>query len=85
MAIFNLVLLPVTRSQSNTLVDISGRARIADFGLTKITKHSHSVESAPHHYAPPLQWSAPEVLRAGAYSKEADIFSFGMVVYEVCR
>ena len=82
---FKSCLLSVTRIQSNILVDISGHARIADFGLTKLTKHLHSIESASHRHGPLLQWSAPEVLKEGAYSKEADVFSFGMVVYEVCR
>ena len=81
---FYLALPSITRNQSNVLVDRSGRACIADFGLTKITKHPHSVQSASQRYGLALQWSAPEVLKEGEYSKKADVFSFGMVVYEVC-
>ena len=81
---FCLVLPPTTRNQRNVLVDRFGRARIADFGLTKIIKHPHSVQSASQRHGLALQWSAPEVLKEGAYSKKADIFSYGMVVYEVC-
>ena len=79
-----LVIPPITQNQRNVLVDGSGRACIADFGLTKITKHPHSVQSATQRHGLALQWSAPEVLKEGAYSKKADVFSFGMVVYEVC-
>ena len=85
MTDFELFLLSITRNQSNILVDKSGHARITDFGLTKITKHPHSVQSASHRRDLPLQWSAPEVLREGTYSKEMDVFSFGMVLYEVRR
>ena len=82
---FHLALPPITQNQPNILVDRSGRACIADFGLTKIAKHPHSVQSASQRHDLPLQWSAPEVLKEGAYSKKADVFSFGMVMYEVCR
>ena len=81
---FYLALPSITRNQPNVLVDRSGRACIADFGLTKITKHPHSVQSASQRHGLALQWSAPEVLKEGEYSKKADVFSFGMVVYEVC-
>jgi serine/threonine protein kinase len=81
----DLVSPPITRSQPNILVDNSDHARITDFGLTKITKHPHSAESVSHRHGLRLQRSAPEVLREGVYSKEADIFSFGIVMYEVCR
>ena len=83
MSDFDLFFLSITRNQSNILVDKSGHARITDFGLTRIIKHPHSVQSASHRRDLPLQWSAPEVLREGVYSKEADVFSLGMVVYEV--
>ena len=35
-------------------------------------------------YGSTPQWVAPEVLDEGPYSKEADIFSFAMVMIEVC-
>ena len=70
--------------QENVLVDGFGRARIADFGLAMVTKNIDSIPSASQNLSP--RWTAPEVLREGKYSKEADVFSFAMVMYEVhCR
>ena len=72
------------RSQLNILVDDSGCACIADFGLTRVTKNLDSVPSASNHNCTPL-WTAPEVLIGGTYSKAGDIFSFAMVIIEVRR
>ena len=61
-------------------------ARIADFGLTKITKDLDFIpdDSLRNGYNP--RWAAPEVFdEGGKYSKEADVFSFAMVMIEVRR
>ena len=65
-------------------MDGSGNAQIADLGLTSIIRDPHSVPSASdgHGYTP--WWTAPEILLDGiAASKKSDIFSFGMIIYEV--
>jgi len=79
---FNVLL---TLSQANVLVDGSGQACIADFGLATVTQNLDSIRtpSPQHGYTP--RWTAPEVLNEGKCSKEADIFSFAMVMIEVCR
>ena len=69
-------------SQYNILVDNSGHARITDFGLPTITQDSESPQNTGLYTA---RWAAPEVLRDGICSKEADIFSFAMVMIEVRR
>lgn len=79
LARFSVVL---TRIQLNVLVDDSGCARIADFGLAKITKNPDSVPSLDNH-GNTFLWTAPEVLKEGTYSKKGDIFSFAMVMVEV--
>jgi len=67
----------LTPGQPNILVDSSCNARIADPGLTVVTQR---VSRQRVHT---VQWTAPEVLRGEAYSKEADVFSFAMVMIEV--
>ena len=69
-------------SKYNILVDDSGHARITDFGLPTITQDSESPQNTGLYTA---RWAAPEVLRDGVCSKEADIFSFAMVMIEVRR
>ena len=76
--------LVMTRAQPNILVDTSGHARITDFCLATVTQNLDSMRSAsggPGHTA---RWTAPEILNEGeAYSREADVFSFAMVMIEV--
>ena len=66
-------------------MDDSNHARITDFGLAMVTKNLDSIPSASRHHGLTLRWTAPEVLSGGAYTREADVFSFAMVMYEVCR
>ena len=65
-------------------MDDSGNARIADFGFATVTQNLDSVQSAQCQRGTP-RWTAPEVLNEGPNSKEADIFSFAMVMIEVCH
>ena len=73
-----------TPTQPNVLVDSSGCARITDFGLATVTKNLDSIRSAVGDKGHTARWTAPEILNdEGTYSKEADIFSFAMVMIEV--
>ena len=69
----------LTSYQPNILIDNSGRARVTEFGLAGVT------QSAPHQHVHTARWAAPEVLNEAPRSKEADIFSFAMVMIEVCH
>ena len=73
----------LTSWQLNILVDDSGCARIADFGLAKVTQNLDSMRSTSPQNGHSARWTAPEVLKEGTCSKEADIFSFAMVMIEV--
>ena len=73
----------LTPSQVNVLVDNSGHARIADFGLATVTQSLDSTWSISIQRGHSARWTAPEVLTGGKYSTEADIFAFAMVMIEV--
>lgn len=75
----------LTPGQANILVEENGHIRIADFGLTKITKNPHSIRSGSYQNGFTMRWVAPEVWSKGEYSEEADIFSFAMVTIEARR
>ena len=74
----------LTPRQLNILVDAAGRARITDFGLAIVTRDLDSLRSALGDHGHAVRWTAPEILNEqGTYSKEADVFSFAMVMIEV--
>ncbi|KAF9644873.1 kinase-like protein [Thelephora ganbajun] len=68
----------------NVLVDGDDHARITDFGLATVTQNLDSMRSASDDQGHTARWTAPEILNEkGTYSKEADVFSFAMVMIEV--
>jgi len=75
----------LTPTQPNIVVDDSGHARIIDFGLTVVAQAPDSVQSTMFQHGHTVRWTAPEVLKGGRISKESDIFSFAMVMIEVCK
>jgi serine/threonine protein kinase len=70
--------------QANILVDGSGCARLADFGLAMVAKNLDSKTSDASQRGYTVGWAAPEVMEKEIYSKEADMFSLAMVMVEVC-
>ena len=74
----------LTLNQSNVLVDTTGHARIVDFGLATVTHDLDSIRGASGEHKDSTRWTAPEILDGqGTHSKEADVFSFAMVMIEV--
>ena len=73
--------------QPNILVDAAGHAMITDCGLAIVTQNLDSIRGAHDEHGDSIRWIAPEMLdNRGTFSKEADVFSFAMVVIEVsCR
>lgn len=79
-------MVALTQVQPNVLVDAIGRARITDFGLASVTQNLGAVRSSSDGdgLGHTKRWTAPEILSwVGSHSKEADVFSFAMVVIEV--
>jgi serine/threonine protein kinase len=63
----------------NILLDANGRGLICDFGLSRM----QSAEGLPSGDAGTYQYAAPEQWRRGRYNEKVDVFSFGLVVYEI--
>ena len=78
-------IIVLTCGQPNIFVDDAGRPRITDFSEATIIQNQDSVPVASDDQGHTARWTAPEILNGqGTYSKEADIFSFAMVMVEVC-
>ncbi|CBN75056.1 Transmembrane receptor kinase [Ectocarpus siliculosus] len=74
---------------ANVLLDGSGRAKIGDFGTSRWSQHTNSTGLATYSTRSSqgtqmsLAWSAPEVLESGGSTRASDVYSFGIVVWEV--
>ncbi|XP_019629898.1 PREDICTED: tyrosine-protein kinase Abl-like [Branchiostoma belcheri] len=67
----------------NVLVGEDLLVKIADFGLTTdIYERGYQRQDAEQRI--PLRWMAPErLLREGRYTSKSDVWSFGVVLYEI--
>eukprot|EP00742_Colponemidia_sp_Colp-10_P009081 GILJ01009877.1.p1 GENE.GILJ01009877.1~~GILJ01009877.1.p1 ORF type:complete len:582 (-),score=74.99 GILJ01009877.1:226-1971(-) len=64
---------------SNILVDEFFNVKISDFGLSRLKS---SISRLGGRIGTP-HWMAPEVLRGGEYSEAADVYSYGMILWEM--
>jgi len=64
----------------NILLTAAGDLRISDFGLAKYAPTEKSLLTAE---TGSYRWMAPEVLRHEPYDRSCDVFSFGMLCWEM--
>ncbi|KAE9412706.1 hypothetical protein Angca_005473 [Angiostrongylus cantonensis] len=63
----------------NCLIDATDTCKISDFGLSllgRLHKEKNMVKV-------PVRWLAPETLRSGTYSNKSDVWSYGVLMFEV--
>ncbi|KAJ9141537.1 hypothetical protein P3X46_032062 [Hevea brasiliensis] len=65
----------------NLLVDKNWVVKVCDFGLSRI-KHSTFLSS--RSTAGTAEWMAPEVLRNEPSDEKCDVYSFGVILWELC-
>jgi serine/threonine protein kinase len=63
---------------SNLLVDENYHVKVADFGFARIKE-----ENATMTRCGTPCWTAPEILRGEKYDERADVFSFGVIMWQV--
>ncbi|CAI5450605.1 unnamed protein product [Caenorhabditis angaria] len=61
-----------------------GIVKITDFGLSKqLSDHAHKYKLKDLHQKLPIRWLAPEVIVTATYSFKSDVFSFGILLWEI--
>eukprot|EP01048_Picozoa_sp_COSAG05_P010947 COSAG05_NODE_998_length_6249_cov_30.416260_3_plen_798_part_00 len=66
---------------ANVLFDRAMMPKVCDFAFSKFQTSNKAVEFNSSVGTP--QWMAPEVLRGDSYTLSADVWSFGVVVWEI--
>ncbi|XP_030647288.1 tyrosine-protein kinase JAK2 [Chanos chanos] len=67
----------------NILVESEQRVKIGDFGLTKVLPQDKEYYKVREPGESPIFWYAPESLTDSKFSVASDVWSFGVVLYEL--
>ncbi|XP_067852045.1 tyrosine-protein kinase ITK/TSK-like [Heptranchias perlo] len=65
----------------NCLVGDSLVVKVSDFGMTRFVLDDQYTGSSGSKF--PVKWSAPEVFRYSKFSSKSDVWSFGVLMWEV--
>ncbi|XP_034063182.1 tyrosine-protein kinase TXK-like [Gymnodraco acuticeps] len=69
------------RAARNCLVNEQNVVKVCDFGMTRYVLDNQYTSSSGAKF--PVKWSPPEVLHYSKYSSKADVWSFGVVMWEI--
>ena len=64
---------------ANCLVDKNNKVKLCDFGLSKIYEISDNYTNSISTF----QWMAPEYLEQGIFTEKSDIYSLGILFWEI--
>ncbi|XP_065189040.1 uncharacterized protein LOC135819711 [Sycon ciliatum] len=67
----------------NCLVGRNNIVKIADFGLSREVQNRDYYKPDSSWGTLPVRWMPPEVIRFGKHSTESDVWSFGVVLWEI--
>ncbi|NWH74482.1 TXK kinase, partial [Piaya cayana] len=65
----------------NCLVNAEDVVKVSDFGMTRYVTDDEYISSSGAKF--PVKWSAPEVFHFKKYSSKSDVWSFGVLMWEV--
>ncbi|KAL1131377.1 hypothetical protein AAG570_010994 [Ranatra chinensis] len=68
----------------NILVDHNKLCKIADFGMSRNVRDTGQIyEQRPNKGALPIRWMAPESLQFCLFTHKADVWSYGILLWEI--
>ncbi|XP_063698678.1 tyrosine-protein kinase Btk-like [Culicoides brevitarsis] len=65
----------------NCLVGSANTIKVADFGLARFVLDNEYRSSRGSLF--PIRWSPPEVIRSAVFSSKSDVWSFGVLMFEI--
>uniref|UniRef100_A0A671Z1T8 Tyrosine-protein kinase n=1 Tax=Sparus aurata TaxID=8175 RepID=A0A671Z1T8_SPAAU len=65
----------------NCLVSENNEVKVSDFGMTRFVLDDQYTSSLCSKF--PVKWSAPEVIKFCKFSSKSDVWSFGVLMWEV--
>ncbi|VDN04876.1 unnamed protein product [Thelazia callipaeda] len=68
----------------NVLVDLNYQCKIADFGLSRGLEGTTEQEYTTNGGKIPVRWTAPEAITHRKFTAASDVWSFGVVIWEMC-
>ncbi|KAI9177115.1 hypothetical protein LWI28_011259 [Acer negundo] len=81
MCIHRMKIVHRDLKSANCLVNKHWTVKICDFGLSRIMTDSPIRDSSS---AGTPEWMAPELIRNEPFTEKCDIFSFGVIMWELC-
>jgi len=61
----------------------SYRVKVSDFGLSKISEKDNPYLLSDPKAKLPVRWTAPEIFRHEPFTSKSDVWSFGVVLWEI--
>lgn len=65
----------------NVLVGNDNVVKVADFGLSRLVENGYYTANEKSKFA--VKWTAPEVVTMAKFSVKSDVWSFGIVLFEI--
>ncbi|KAI3857969.1 hypothetical protein MKX03_006183 [Papaver bracteatum] len=81
MCIHRMKIVHRDLKSANCLVNKHRTVKICDFGLSRVMTEVPMRDSA---FAGTPEWMAPELLRNESFTEKCDVFSLGVIIWELC-
>ena len=74
---------PQDLAARNVLVGENEVCKVADFGLLRELPEDGDIYFSIHNIPCPIKWMAPESIEGGEFSVASDVWSFGILMWEM--